>query len=294
MAIITGTNPLTGTADADLILGRGGADRIIGRAGDDVILGGAGDDTVDGDNDGPDFGPLPALGPGGPHPLDIHNLVLAGGGADLVRAGFGADTVLGGAGDDTLIGYGRFGGSPSATGTFINADGPDVLLGGAGDDELRGGGGRDVLQGGSGDDTVIGGTGADTLAGGAGHDQFLFGRGLEPFASDFSLDTGVGPDNRDLVVDFRQGQDVLDLSGYRNIFTGPGGPVSLFLGTDPFAASTALQVRYDIVGGNTVVQFVAPLGASPAIFPPPTPGAPDGEIALAGIHHLAASDFILP
>ena len=124
--------------------------------------------------------------------------------------------------------------------------------------------------------------------------NFLFGRGLEPFASDFSLDTGVGPDNRDLVVDFRQGQDVLDLSGYRNIFTGPGGPASLFLGTDPFAASTALQVRYDIVGGNTVVQFVAPLGASPAIFPPPTPGAPDGEIALAGIHHLAASDFILP
>lgn len=291
MAIITAPLPLTGTDAEDLIIGTAGADRIIGRGGSDLILAGRGDDTVEGDNDGPDFGPLPPLGPGGPQPPGLHNLVLAGGGDDLVRAGFGADTVLGGAGDDTLIGYGRFGGSPSATGIFIDADGPDLLLGGAGRDALRGGGGRDLLAGGRGDDTIIGGTGADTLAGGPGQDQFLFGRGLEPFASDVTIDSGVGPDRRDLVLDFREGQDVLDLSGYRNVFGAPG---TLFLGTDPFAASNAMQVRYEIAGGNTLVQFVAPLGVPPAIFPPATPTGPDGEIELAGVHHLRASDFILP
>ncbi|MFC7475847.1 calcium-binding protein [Dankookia sp. GCM10030260] len=297
MAIIQGTaaaDSLTGTAGTELILARGGDDRVVGRAGDDVILGGAGADTIDGDNDGPDFGPLPATGPGGPQPLDLHNLILAGGGDDPVRAGFGADTVLGGGGDDTLIGYGLFGGSPSATGLFIDADGPDLLLGGAGRDELRGGGGRDVLLGGHGDDTVVGGTGADTLSGGPGRDHFLFGRGLEPFAFDLGIDTGSGPGTRDLVLDFRQGRDVLDLSGLRNFLGGPDLPPPRFLGTDPFVASNALQVRYDIEEGDTVVRFLAPLGTPEPGTPPAVPEGPGGEIELAGVHHLRASDFILP
>jgi hypothetical protein len=293
MAIIIGTDPLTGTEGDDLIIGGGGADRVIGRAGDDLILAGGGDDTIDGDNYGPDFGPLPSLG--GPDrgvPLDLHNLILAGAGNDLVRAGFGSDTVLGGTGDDTLIGYGLFGGSPSATGGFVNADGADLLLGGAGADELRGGGGRDVLDGGRGDDTIIGGTGADTLSGGPGHDQFRFGRGLEPFAFDLSIDTGIGPGNRDLVLDFHPGRDVLDLSGYRNFFGTPDA-TPVFLGQHPFEANFILQVRYEIEGGNTVVQFFAPLGSLPPGTPATVPDGPSGEIELAGVHHLHASDFIL-
>ena len=131
------------------------------------------------------------------------------------------------------------------------------------------------------------------MFGGAGPDVFVFGRGLEPFASSFALDTGVGPGNRDLVLDFQEGTDRLDLQAYRNPFPDPGGePRPHFLGTDPFEASTGLQVRYEIEDGHTVVQFATRLGPPPRGLPVPVPEV-SGEIELAGVHHLSADDFIL-
>lgn len=301
MSVIIGTSgpdSLTGTAGADLILGLGGADFITGREGNDTILGGSGNDTIAGDNSPPpggpitpsDFGPLPAQFGGTPG----NNLIFAGPGDDVVRAGFGADTVFGGPGNDTIFGYGAFGGSPTAQGSVIAADGPDHLFGGPGNDLIYGGGGNDLLDGGPGNDTLVGGLGVDTLIGGPGHDVFVFGRSVEPGADIFGPDTGVGPGNRDLILDFHHGQDVLDLRAYQNPFPGSGGqPAPVFLGTGPFEASFALQVRYEIEGGNTVVQFASPFGAPPSGTPPQVPEAPTGEIELAGVHHLQASDFIL-
>jgi len=299
MSVFTGTrraDTLEASSAADLILGRGGADFIVGRAGDDVILGGAGNDTIGGDNiplpGGPfgtdSFGPFPAVFGGGS--LLGHNLILAGAGDDSVIAGFGADTVFGGAGNDTLVGYGTGGISPSGFGGLIRADGADRLFGGAGCDLLRGGGGADWLDGGAGADTLIGGTGNDTLRGGGGPDLFVFGRGLEPGASSFELDTGSGPGQRDVILDFHAGQDVLDLSAYRNFFPGPGGvPEPVFLGTDPFGETFAPQVRYEIEHDRTIVQIIAPLGdpGFGAALPAPI------EIELAGRHHLTAADLIL-
>ncbi len=168
------------------------------------------------------------------------------------------------------------------------------MFGGRGDDVLRGGGGGDRLDGGSGRDTLIGGTDADKLLGGTGRDAFVFGRGLEPGASSFALDTGVGPGNRDLVLDFHGGQDRLDLAAYRNFFAGADGqPPPVFRGTAPFEASFALQVRYQVEDGRTVVQFSAPFGAPPSGTPPMVPEAPTGEIELLGEHRLRAEDFVL-
>jgi len=295
MAIRIGTagpDSLLGSADADLILGRAGNDEIQGREGNDTILAGDGNDTVYGDNfllDGSFGGPLPPLrGSAADGPGD--NLILAGDGNDLVYAGFGADTVLGGAGNDTVLGYGVFGGSPSGSQVVNDADGPDLLIGGAGDDTLIGGGGDDVLWGGDGADLLEGGRGADRLAGGNGPDifQFRFGSPAP------TTDTGIGPEGRDLVLDFCQGEDRLDLRGYLNVFAGPGGqPPAVFLGTDPFEASFALQVRYVVECGHAVVQFAAPLGQPPPGTEPDVPAGPSGEIELAGIRHLTASDFIL-
>ena len=304
MALITGgpgPDTRTGTAETDLIFGRGGADFLSGREGDDAIFAGPGGDTVAGDNI-----PVPGVPVGpddvifGPYPPRIRgetpgdNLILAGSGDDSVLAGFGADTVLGGAGNDTIDGYGAAGVGPVGSAGIINADGPDLLFGGAGGDLLRGGGGGDLLYGGSGQDTLVGGVDVDTLIGGTGRDVFVFGRFLEPFVTNFALDTGVGPCNRDLILDFHQGQDRLDLSAYRNISARPGTPEEpVFLGTDPFEASFSPQVRYFVEGGRTVVQVTSSLGNPPVGVQPRVPAGPSAEIELVGVHHLGADDFIL-
>jgi Ca2+-binding RTX toxin-like protein len=300
MAVMIGTrhaDTLAGTAGADLILGEDGADFLVGRQDDDVILGGAGADTIAGDNnplpDKPsqdsDYGPSPPLFGGTPG----SNAILAGPGSDVVRGGSGSDFILGEAGDDTLFGYGVYPVSPSGYGALVDADGPDQMFGGDGKDLLYGGGGDDLLSGDAGEDRLVGGTGVDMLVGGPGRDVFLFGRGLNPFTSDYASDTGVGPGNRDVVLDFHHGQDLLDLSGHRNPFAGPNAPPPVFLGDGPFVASFALQVRYQIEGDSTVVQFFTPIGQPPPDATPSVPTGPSGEIELAGVHHLQASDFIL-
>ncbi|GGC64479.1 hypothetical protein GCM10011504_48260 [Siccirubricoccus deserti] len=159
---------------------------------------------------------------------------------------------------------------------------------------VYGGGGNDLLVGGKGNDTLTGGVGVDTLIGGADLDVFAFGFSREPgfgqipSAVSFILDTGVGPGERDRLEDFVQGEDKIDLSFARP--TGrTGGLPPEFLGTDSFAASFALQVRYEYQDGQTIVQFATFAGNPPFA---PTPTGPTGEIELAGIHHLVESDFL--
>lgn len=282
-SVLPGTpdaDELAGGPGADLILGQAGDDRILGRGGDDTILTGAGNDTVFGDDE---IGPPPAL-PGRPEPdvLPGNNLIHGGSGDDNITAGWGADTVFAGSGDDLILGYGGGYPSPGGFDVYLRAEGSDLLHGGAGNDTVDGGGGNDVLMGGAGDDVLFGGYGVDLLAGGPGADRFVF-RFYDPFLT--SPDTGVGEGNRDVILDFRPG-DVIDLSGYKV----PGSDVSesVFLGTDPFMATNALQVRYEVADGRTVVQFYAPRFSVPDGLPAPT-----GEIELAGVHTLTEADFIL-
>jgi hypothetical protein len=104
----------------------------------------------------------------------------------------------------------------------------------------------------------------------------------------------VGPGERDLVLDFQQGEDKLDLGGYANLFARPGTPSEpVFLGADPFEAGFAPQVRFQVEDGRTVVQATAPLGNPPAGVEPGVPAGPSAEIELVGEHHLEARDFIL-
>jgi Ca2+-binding RTX toxin-like protein len=291
MAVITGTpgaDTLRGTAGEDTIRGLGGADSVAGGTGDDLILLAAGNDTVFGDNDPMSDGPLPPEFGGSPG----SNVILAGGGHDSILAGFGTDVVLAEAGDDTVYGYGTFGGSPSGRGAVVSADGPDLLFGGEGKDLLYGGGGGDLLDGGAGADTLIGGIGLDTLIGGEGPDVFRFGRGVEPFVSSFQIDGGVGPDQRDVILDFRQGEDRLDLTPYRNLFLyEPDAPTLIFRGTEPFQASSVTQLRYVTEEGRTVLQVAAPLGTPDG--PVTVPEAPTVEIELVGQYQLRPQDFIL-
>ena len=107
-----------------------------------------------------------------------------------------------------------------------------------------------------------------------------------PAGSGASLDEAIRPL---IVIAGRQ----LDLRAYRNLAPDPGGePRPAFLGTDPFEASTGMQVRYEIEDGHTVVQVATRLGPPPRGLPVPVPEAA-AEIELAGVHQLSAGDFIL-
>lgn len=271
---------ITGTSGPDLLTGTEGPDRILGLEGSDTIDAAGGNDRVFGDAEN---GPTPSLG-GPPVPTTLPgNLILAGAGDDSVTAGWGSDTVFGGSGDDTLIGYG--GGFPSPAGfdAFLRRAGADLLSGEEGNDVLVGGGGNDTMLGGAGDDTLRGGYGADLLVGAPGADHFAYSP-ADPLRT--SSETGIGPGNRDIILGFQQGQDVLDFSSYRLSQPLP----LLVLGTGEFQASPGAQVRYDIVSDHTIVQFFAPaFGPLPS---PQVPEAPTGEIELAGVFYLTANDFL--
>ena len=127
------------------------------------------------------------------HADDFANLETSGGGKDELHGGAGNDILFGQGGDDKLYGE----------------EGNDILYGGTGDDRLDGGVGNDLLVGGSGNDTLIGGDGDDTFVWNFG-DQ---GTARAP-ASDVVKDFGNGNDKLDL-SDLLQGEEkVTDLSTY--------------------------------------------------------------------------------
>jgi len=76
-----------------------------------------------------------------------------------------------------------------------------VILGGAGNDYIFGGKGNESINGGLNNDIVVGGKGKDTLFGDSGIDTFV-------------LRTGFG---RDVVQDFIDGTDLIDLSRLKDV-----------------------------------------------------------------------------
>ncbi|CAM3014148.1 hemolysin-type calcium-binding repeat-containing protein [Ectopseudomonas mendocina] len=93
--------------------------------------------------------------------------------------------------------------------TLLGSEASDVLLGLGGNDTLRGLGGNDRLEGGDGNDTLIGGKGNDVLVGGIGNDTFVW------TADD------RGGNYHDIVKDFGNGDDKLDLSQLLQGIEGP-------------------------------------------------------------------------
>lgn len=165
----------------DILSGRQGNDRIEGWQGKDQLFGNQGDDILSG-GDGADF--------------------LSGSlGSDIVFGGAGDDQLLGQAGKDILVGDA---GNDSLSGGL----GADYLLGGAGQDQLQGDSGQDILNGGTGKDLLTGDLGDDRLDGGAGDDRLTGNQGSDRF---FYRPGG----GKDVVTDFEQGSDKIDLSSFR-------------------------------------------------------------------------------
>jgi Ca2+-binding RTX toxin-like protein len=188
-----------------------------------------------------------------------------------------AEILFGGGGDDTMLGDGFAPGIPG------DGQGPAQHIGG-----------DDVLIGGDGKDWLSGGHGADALVGGGGADVFSFGTHT-PFNTNaatpgiFVLDTGVGEGKRDVILDFAQGQDVIDLSrlltlAYRHLDINDA---YRFIGTAAFTGEGP-QVRVVVEDGRTIVQLDGTSYSGGGVD-----GVVDGEIEIAGQHALGIADFIL-
>lgn len=175
-------------------------------------------------------------------------------GHDQMSGNGGNDTLLGGIGNDTLNG----------------GLGSDRLIGGDGHDRLTGALGNDILEGGSGNDILDGGLGRDQMFGGldAVRDVFIFRAPGETV-------TGA---QRDQILQFRTGQDDIDLSLIDAHVTRAGNQAFAFTGTAAAAHSVwyAKQAGGVLVRGDTNGNRTA-----------------DFEIWVDDATRLGAGDFIL-
>ncbi|MBM6596574.1 calcium-binding protein [Microvirga pudoricolor] len=154
-----------------------------GGSGADYFVGGPNDDRING-NDGNDE-------------------LYGGGGHDIMSGGYGFNILFGNAGNDILYG------GPDGNILYGGED-QDIIFGGVGTDTLHGSFGADDLKASFGNDVLDGGPGNDIINGGHGHDVLTGGDGSDVFA----FDTALGPDNVDLIKDFRGGgRDSIWLSG---------------------------------------------------------------------------------
>ncbi len=166
MTAFRGGQVVTGTTQADALVGSPGNDIMVGLQGRDVFLGGAGADEIEG-----------------------------GAGRDTASyAGAVAGVVA------RLDGTGSDGDVLTQIENLTGSAHGDRLFGDSGENDLRGGAGDDSLDGGSGSDRLDGGTGADRLTGGQGADLFVFrwsdsGTGA---AADRLRDVETGLDRIDL------------------------------------------------------------------------------------------------
>jgi Ca2+-binding RTX toxin-like protein len=154
----------------------------------------------------------------------------------------------------TIVGF-RNATTGSRDDTIVGSAAPNTLYGYSGDDHLSGATGNDVLNG---------GIGADTMTGGGGSDVFAFGT--------YGEYLGLPLDYGDTVTDFATG-DKLDIR--------PNGRSLKFIGTEQFDDGE-LGIRYHVEGGDTFVDVRDYTWA----------GWFDMTIKLVGVHALTANDFI--
>ncbi|WP_210171799.1 M10 family metallopeptidase C-terminal domain-containing protein, partial [Methylobacterium sp. Leaf94] len=132
-------------------------------------------------------------------------------------------------------------------------------------DYLLGGSGSNFIKGGSGDDVIVGGGGRDYITGGAGKDIFVYG--------------SLAGDGIDLISDFKQGADRIDLAAIT------GAPQDLsgwqWLGSESFTGHD-WQLRYETSRGLTTIQIDAD-GDLKADF----------QLELTGKLAMSTGDFIL-
>ena len=251
MDALSSIEKLVGSSFADTLTAAAAGSTLNGGAGGDDLIGGPGSDILNG---------------GGASDFADYALATAGVTVNLTLTGF-QNTV--GAGSDELVGIEKLVGS-NFNDTLTGDGGPNVLYGQGGNDVVSAGAGDDIVYGGTGNDTLNGGPGVDTLTGQGGNDHFVFTA---------AADTAVS--QPDVIADFVQGQDLIDLSAI-DANTAVAGDQAFHLGSTPGHT------------GDVVIFYNAPFNRTVVTFYVNGDTAPDGRIWLTGDHHgLTAADFVL-
>lgn len=242
-----------GSNNADTIVGNGGNNVLDGLDGNDLMLGGSGDDTLRGGN-----------------------------GNDELQGGRGHDRLQGGAGNDRLFGE-------SDSDILIGQSGNDFLDGGAGNDTLQGDSGNDILHGGSGQDALDGGSGNDFLRGGVGKDTLIGGTGRDTFifGTIQEASSSASSGARDIIRDFKRGDDKIDLSLIDSDTTLSGDQAFKFRsGEHETFSGTKGQLIWDKIGSGTTARTIIMGDVNGDKIA-------DFHIELTGHMSLSATDFIL-
>lgn len=154
----------------------------------------------------------------------------------------------------------------------------DDLYGTRFSDKVSGRGGDDSIFGRGGNDRLDGGEGADWLMGGAGRDRLTGGDGADVFA--FSARSHSKPRNPDVITDFTQGDDLIDIVSLNH------GDDYRWMGMKNFTGKSD-QIRYEFSKNNhgdivTSVE-VAHEGSKKPFF----------AVELVGKINLTMEDFLL-
>jgi Ca2+-binding RTX toxin-like protein len=171
--------------------------------------------------------------------------------ADVLVGTLGADILIGGAGDDHL--QGRGGGDAIRGGagddTIEGGSGDDIASGGSGNDKVSGASGNDMLDGGSGNDALQGGSGDDVVIGGLGGDWLIGGEGADSFKFTCLDDSGTTEETRDRILDFKQGEDKIDLVKINADSEALADLTLVFVGLEEFGLGRG-QLRYQQFRGD--------------------------------------------
>jgi Ca2+-binding RTX toxin-like protein len=158
-----------------------------------------------------------------------------------------------------------------------NAD-PENVTGDAAANRFVGGAQNDTLNGGAGDDVLTGGLGRDMLTGGAGRDVFDF---------DAILESGKKAATRDLVLDFKHGEDKIDLKDLDANRNKSGDQAFKFIASSDFhhTAGELHVLKFDKPGKARDFTLVeGDINGD---------GRADFQIELKGLINLTKGDFIL-
>ena len=273
-----GNDEFHGGGARDSIFGEDGIDAIYGDAGIDYLVAGSGDDIVNGGADADEiYGQdgNDTLWGGDTFDTDI---MVGGQGNDVIHGDSGLgdyDRMYGNQGDDTFYvdtpddlvfeqageGIDTVYANINGAGFYLYAEIENLVLlgstpfgvGNALDNRLTGSAQANWLLGGAGNDVIDGKGGADVLFGESGADIFVFQHG-----------TGG-----DVIGDFTQGQDRIDLSAYglsfsqvQALFIQNGGNGGIDLGNGDFVVlngvNTASLTAADFIL-STSAEMMTPL-----------------------------------